>query len=66
MKLVPFRKYPARMGPTELPTPQTVYVIAEADALSFGVTVPMRYDCWIGQEMFIKKLRVMYRPAANW
>jgi len=41
-KLVPLSRYPARRGLTELPAPQTVYVIAEADALSSGVTVPIR------------------------
>ena len=42
MKPVPLRVYPASTGPMELPMPQTIYVIAEAEALSSGVTVPIR------------------------
>ena len=47
------------MGPIEPPTPQIADVIAEAEALSSDVTVPIRYDCCTGQEMFMKKFLTM-------
>ena len=47
------------MGPTELPMPHIVDVMAEAEALSSAVTVPIRYDCCTGQEMFMKKFLIM-------
>ena len=54
------------MGPTELPIPQIVEVIAEADALSSAVTVPIRYDCCTGQETFMKKFLTMKMIPASW
>ena len=47
------------MGPIALPIPQTVEVMAEAEARSSVETVPIRYDCCTGHEMFIKKFLTM-------
>ena len=40
--------------------------MADAEARSSGVTVPIRYDCCTGHAMFMKKLRAMKIDAANW
>jgi len=42
MKSFALKRYPASMGPIELPIPQIVELIADADARSSAVTVPIK------------------------